>query len=194
MVLRPDAWAATNPFIYEGPLTRTVEDAALVLNALSGDDARDPYSLDEDVDFLPATRRSIKGMRIAYSPDLGVFPVDPRIAKVVRRRRSTAFKEAGAHVEEVKLGITRDQRELADLWCRIIVPLRTSRFERMRKSGFDLLGEHRDDFPPEFLDWVDKEQGHDGARADRATRRSAPRSTTRCRACSPTTTCSSARR
>ena len=29
----------------------------------------------------------------------------------------------------------------------------------MRKSGFDLLGEHRDDFPPEFLYWVDKEKG-----------------------------------
>ena len=61
MVMRPDAFAGTNPFIYEGPITRTVEDAALVLNALSGYDARDPYSLDEDVDFLPATRRSIRG-------------------------------------------------------------------------------------------------------------------------------------
>ena len=29
-------------------------------------------------------------------------------------------------------------------------------FERMRKGGFDLLGDHRDDFPPEFLYWVDK--------------------------------------
>ncbi len=55
-----------------------------MLNALSGYDARDPYSLDEDVDFLPATRRSIRGMRIAYSPDLDVFPIDPRIAGVVR--------------------------------------------------------------------------------------------------------------
>ena len=26
----------------------------------------------------------------------------------------------------------------------------------MRKSGIDLLGEHRDDFPPEYLHWVDK--------------------------------------
>lgn len=158
MVMRPDAWAGTNPYIYEGPLTRTVEDAALVMNALSGYDPRDPYSLDEDVDFVPATRRSIKGMRIAYSPDLDVFPVDPRIAKVVGEAVE-AFKEAGATVEEVTLGIERDQRELSDLWCRIIIPLSIAAFERMRKSGFDLLGEHRDDFPPEFLYWVDKEQG-----------------------------------
>ena len=66
-----------------------------MLTALSGYDARDPFSLDEDVDFLPATRRSIKGMRIAYSPDLDVFPVDPRIAKVVGEAVE-AFEEAGA--------------------------------------------------------------------------------------------------
>jgi amidase len=157
MVMRPDAFAATNPFIYEGPITRTVEDAALVLNALSGYDARDPYSLDEDVDFLPATRRSIRGMRIAYSPDLDVFPIDPRIAGVVRSAVD-AFKEAGAVVEEVKLGIKRDQRELSDLWCRLIIPLSNAAFARMKAGGFDLLGDHRDDFPPEFLRWVDQTQ------------------------------------
>jgi amidase len=157
MVLRPDAFAGTNPFIYEGPITRTVEDAALVLNALSGYDARDPYSLDEDVDFLPATRRSIRGLRVAYSPDLDVFPVDPRIAQVVREAVD-AFKEAGAIVEEVKLGIKRDQRELSDLWCRLIIPLSNVGFARMKAGGFDLLGEHRDDFPPEFLHWVDQTQ------------------------------------
>ena len=96
------------------------------LTALAGYDPRDPFSLDEDVDFLPATRRSIKGMRIAYSPDLDVFPVDPRIAKVVGEAVE-AFEEAGAHVEEVKLGITRDQRELSDLWCRLIIPLNDRR-------------------------------------------------------------------
>jgi amidase/aspartyl-tRNA(Asn)/glutamyl-tRNA(Gln) amidotransferase subunit A len=157
MVLRPDAFAGTNPFLYEGPITRTVEDAALVLNALSGYDARDPYSLDEDVDFLPATRRSIRGLRVAYSPDLDVFPVDPRIAQVVREAVD-AFKDAGAIVEEVKLGIKRDQRELSDLWCRLIIPLSNVGFARMKAGGFDLLGEHRDDFPPEFLHWVDQTQ------------------------------------
>ncbi len=158
MVSRPDAFERTNPFIYEGPIARTVEDAALVLNALSGYDARDPYSLDEDIDFLPATRRSIRGMRIAYSPDLDVFPVDPRIAKVVREAVD-AFKEAGAQVDEVKLGLKRDQRELSDLWCRLILPLSNVCFQRMRAGGLDLLGEHRDDFPPEFLHWVDRTQG-----------------------------------
>ena len=165
MVFRPDAFAGTNPYIFEGPLTRTVEDAALVLNALSGYDPRDPYSLDEDVDFLPATRRGIRGMRIAYSPDLDVFPVDPRIAQVVREAVD-AFKEAGAHVEEVKVGITRDQRELSDLWCRLIIPLSCVAFQRMKAGGFDILGEHREDFPPGVPLLGRQVHGHDRARAD----------------------------
>src|SRR5438874_4894775 len=46
------------PFLFEGTLTRTVEDAALGLTALAGYDPRDPFSLADQVDFLAATRRS----------------------------------------------------------------------------------------------------------------------------------------
>src|SRR6266566_4377999 len=42
---RPNAFASLNPFIFEGTLTRTVEDAALGLQVLSGPDSRDPFSL-----------------------------------------------------------------------------------------------------------------------------------------------------
>ena len=56
-------------------------------------------------------------MRIAYSPDLDVFPVEPAVAAVVDEAVD-AFADAGAVVEEVKLGIKRSQRELSDLWCR----------------------------------------------------------------------------
>src|SRR5918998_3000701 len=81
----PNAFgAADSPFLFEGPITRTVEDAALALNVLAGYDSRDPFSLSEPVgDFTAATRQSIRGLRIAYSPDLDVFPIDPRVAEVV---------------------------------------------------------------------------------------------------------------
>ena len=155
VISRPDAFGSLNPFIHEGPLTRTVEDAALALDVLSGYDPRDPFSLDEEIDFVPAVRRSIRGWRIAYSPDYDVFPVDPRVREVVGRA-VMAFEEAGAHVEEVSLGVGRDQRELSDLWCRIIMPLNLETFDVMKAGGHDLLGEHRDDFPSEYLRWVDE--------------------------------------
>ena len=40
--VRPNAFGHDTPFLVEGPLTRTVEDAALALNALHGYDSRDP--------------------------------------------------------------------------------------------------------------------------------------------------------
>src|ERR671916_195807 len=46
-ITRPDAFMSLNPFLFEGPLTRTVADAALALTALAGYDSRDPFSLDD---------------------------------------------------------------------------------------------------------------------------------------------------
>jgi amidase len=154
-VSRPNAFGGDTPFIFEGTLTRTVEDAALGLTALAGYDPRDPFSLAEQVDFLSATRRSISGWKIAYSPNFDVFPVDERVADVVRQAVK-AFEEAGAHVEEVRVGIQRSQRELSDLWCRLIMPLNLAAFETFKQQGLDLLKDHRQDFPPQYLDWLDK--------------------------------------
>jgi amidase len=127
-VSRPNAFGGTDPFLFEGSLTRTVEDAALTLNALAGYHPGDPLSLDEDVDFTGSLRRSVAGWRIAYSPDFDVYPVERRVSQVVGDAVE-AFEVAGASVEQVRLGIERDQRELSDLWCRLIMPINLQAFE-----------------------------------------------------------------
>jgi amidase/aspartyl-tRNA(Asn)/glutamyl-tRNA(Gln) amidotransferase subunit A len=133
-----------------------VEDAAIALNVLAGYDARDPFSLTEPAaDFTAATRRSIRGLRIAYSPNLDVFPVDSGVAETISRA-VRVFEEAGAHIEEVKLGITRSQKELSDVWSRLYMLLNLQAIENMKRDGIDLLGQHREDFPPEYLHWVEK--------------------------------------
>jgi amidase len=154
LVTRPNAFGATDPFIFEGLLVRTVEDAALGLSALQGYDPRDPYALDERTDPLAAVRRSIEGWRIAYSRDFGGIPVDPAVAEVVADA-VRAFEAAGARVEEVDVDMPADQRELSDLWCRLIMPLNLEGFEGLAAQGFDLLGEHRDQLPAEYLRWID---------------------------------------
>lgn len=151
---RPDAFTPAGCFIHEGPLARTVEDAALAMTALAGFDSRDPFSLPDVVDYLGATRRSIQGMRIAWTPNFGVFPVEPVIVETCREALR-AFEAAGAVVEEVDFGIKRHHLELADLWCKLITPLSVNAFETFKAAGVDLLGDHRDDFPPEFLRWLD---------------------------------------
>jgi amidase len=62
-----------------------------------------------------------------------------------------AFEEAGAHVEQVRLGLERDQRELSDLWCRLIMPINVETIEALRADGYDMRG----DLPPEYLRWLD---------------------------------------
>lgn len=154
VVMRPNAFAGDLPFVFEGPITRTVEDAALAMTVLDGYDPRDPLSLDEKVDYLGALDKPIKGLRIAYSPDLDVFPIDPRVAETVKRAVG-AFAEAGAIVEEVKVGIRLSQRELSDLWYRLMMPLNLGTIEAHKGWGQDFLRDHRDDFPPEYLHWIE---------------------------------------
>ena len=154
VVIRPNAFAGDLPFVFEGPITRTVEDAALAMQVLAGPDPRDPLSLTDTVDYVGATRRSIRGMKIAYSADFDVFPVDPRIAATVAKA-VRAFEEAGAHVEEVKIGIRHSQAELSDVWSRLMMPLNLGAFAAVKAAGLDLLADHAGDFPPEYLRWIE---------------------------------------
>ena len=147
-----DAFGVINPFIFEGPITRTVEDSALAMTALAGYDPRDLFAVEGSVDFLGAIRVPIAGKRIAYTRDFGIFPVDPRVIAVVDKA-VRAFEEAGAHVEEVEIGIKRSQQELSDLWCRFIAPKQVAALDAFKREGYDLVANHHADFPPEFWHW-----------------------------------------
>ncbi|MHC2463971.1 amidase [Bradyrhizobium embrapense] len=84
----------------QGPMARNIEDLALLLDAMSGEHAADPLSLPVlPTSFLSAARSGSKPKRIAYSPDLGITPVDPEV-KAVTRKAAERFAEAGAIVEE----------------------------------------------------------------------------------------------
>jgi amidase/aspartyl-tRNA(Asn)/glutamyl-tRNA(Gln) amidotransferase subunit A len=152
LVTRPEGFGGNIPFIFEGPITRTVEDAALAMTVLAGYDSRDPYAIEGTVDFMGALHQSIRGKRIAYARDYGIFPVDRRVIDVVDKAVA-AFDEAGAHVEEVDIEIKRSQRELSDVWCRFIAPKQVAALEGFKREGIDILRDHRDDLPPELLHW-----------------------------------------
>jgi amidase len=83
-----------------GPMARNVEDIALFLDAMSGEHPADPLSLPRlPTSFLSAARSGKKPKRVAYSPDLGITPVDPEVAAITRKAASR-FAEAGVIVEE----------------------------------------------------------------------------------------------
>ena len=83
-----------------GPMARNVEDLALFLDAMSGEHPADPLSLPRlTASILSAARSGRRPKRIAYSPDLGITPVDPEVAAITRKAASR-FAEAGVVVEE----------------------------------------------------------------------------------------------
>lgn len=75
-----------------GPLTRTVRDAALMLQVMAGPDPRDSVCIRQEppffaqaVDEALTADRPLFQMRIAWTPDLGHFPVDPNLLEIVSR-------------------------------------------------------------------------------------------------------------
>ena len=86
-----------------GPLTRTVKDNALVLNAISGHDAHDFTSSSREVpDFTKGIEDGVKGMRIAVPKEYFGEGVDEDVAKAVKDAVKT-FESLGATVDEVSL-------------------------------------------------------------------------------------------
>jgi aspartyl-tRNA(Asn)/glutamyl-tRNA(Gln) amidotransferase subunit A len=99
-----------------GPMTRTVEDSALMMNEIAKPDARDWTSLSFDArDYLKKLDKGVKRLKIAFSPTLGYVDVDPELARLVKQ----AVKELadlGAKVEEVDPGFADPAPCFRVLW------------------------------------------------------------------------------
>jgi amidase len=83
-----------------GPMARTVSDVALMLSVMAGPDDRAPLSYDVNTDaFRAAVKRpSVRGWRVAWTPDLGgLIPVEPEVAQVAAGA-TRVFRSLGARV------------------------------------------------------------------------------------------------
>ncbi|KXB02015.1 amidase [candidate division MSBL1 archaeon SCGC-AAA261F19] len=117
----------------EGPITRTVSDAALIMDVMAGPDSRDRFSLpSEDTNYLESLNDGIDGSKIAYSPDLGYAAVDPEVEKVTQRA-SSSFEELNCEVSEVELDIPDMEREL----LTVMVSEAVTAFEDILGEGWE---------------------------------------------------------
>ncbi len=86
----------------QGPMARTVEDAALMLSAIAGPDPRSPVAITEAGEtfnpLIHSLERAFDGVRIAWSADMGGLPVDPRIVSAIEAQRGT-FEALGCRIE-----------------------------------------------------------------------------------------------
>jgi Asp-tRNA(Asn)/Glu-tRNA(Gln) amidotransferase A subunit family amidase len=75
-----DYWAARS---HNGTMTRTVRDAALLLETMAGPDPRDPLSIDASPErYLAGCDGDLRGLRVVWSADLGYAPVDPEVRRL----------------------------------------------------------------------------------------------------------------
>jgi amidase len=129
----------------DGPMARNVEDVALMLDAMAGENAAVPISLPHDgTNYLAASRSGWKPKRIAVSRDLGITPVDPIVAHAILAAAKKLEAE-GVMVEEAH----PDLHEAHD--C----------FQTLRAFGFaigtaPLLENHRDLLKPEVIWNIEK--------------------------------------
>ena len=103
------------PISVQGPMARTVQDAALMLSAIAGPDDRSPISITQPgTRFLEPLARDFKGTRIAWSRDLGGLPVDPRVTTALDSQRNV-FQDLGCTVEDAEPDF-RDADECFQVW------------------------------------------------------------------------------
>ena len=103
------------PLSVEGPMARTVQDVALLLSVMAGFDARSPIAIDEPGSkFRAPLERDLRGVRIAWSSDLGGLPVDQRVTAALEAQRHV-FADLGCIVEEATPDF-QDADEIFKTW------------------------------------------------------------------------------
>lgn len=99
-----------------GPLTRSVTDAVRMLNVIGRYDFHDPYAVrGQPEDWGMELHQGLRGLRIAYSPDLGFARVDPQVAERVREA-ANRLRLLGAEVDEVDPEIASPLETFKKLW------------------------------------------------------------------------------
>lgn len=127
--------SAMNSLAHCGPLARTSEDLALLLSVLSGSDPRDPFSFPYGTsDFREGIASGVKGLRMAFSADLGYASVNPDVRAVVVRA-AYRMEALGAVIEQVDPGFESPRDMFDVLWksgaANVIAGIPPDKYELM---------------------------------------------------------------
>jgi Asp-tRNA(Asn)/Glu-tRNA(Gln) amidotransferase A subunit family amidase len=136
-------------------MTRTVEDAVLMLDVMAGPHRASPFSLpDRDRSYLDATRASTADLRVAYSPDLGICEVAPEVQDVVTDA-VRALEPKVSTVDRVETVFEQPWDELHDALEVLLQERYRGMYDRLQQEGTDLL-EHRGEVTREVISRVEK--------------------------------------
>ena len=102
---------------HQGPLTRGVGDAALMLSVIGAPDMRDATAWNTPApDYLAGLDEGVRGLRVAWSPRLGYVKQLDAAVEAATAKAARVFEELGAHVDEVDPGFAEPTDILSAIW------------------------------------------------------------------------------
>lgn len=123
---------------HEGPITRTVADAALMLSVMAGPDERDRFSLPPaDTGYTASLAGAVNDLKVAYSPDLGYAVVDPEVREICTRA-AEAFAELGCRVEQINPGLPDMRKALQAMVVSETITANENNLEEWREKTYPL--------------------------------------------------------
>ena len=100
-----------------GPISRTVEDAAITLGAIAGQDPKDPYTWNSPVpDYRQALDGDVKDVRVGLVSELTDNPLVDTHVREALAKATSVLEGLGASVEEVSIPLTRHEGIIASAW------------------------------------------------------------------------------
>ena len=117
---------------HTGPITRTVADAALMMEVIAGRDDRDINSLPETrLEYMALLGGDLKGLRVGWSPDLGYALVDPEVLAVTTTALGV-FESLGAEIEEAGLELETLGPAFSVIWAVTLASKLADKLEEWR--------------------------------------------------------------
>lgn len=149
---RPDGWTATHPYCFNGALTKTVEDSAVMLSSMARYNPRDPISLPINAgkNFRELMKQSINGTKIGFTVDFDLYKVDPEVKRIVESAVKK-FEDAGAEVDLIHFNFKHTLEEIMSCWCWSISVDTALDLYYWKLDGLDLIKDHADELPQEFM-------------------------------------------
>ncbi len=133
--------SAQGTLSHAGPMTRTVRDAAMMMNIIARPDHRDIYNRPDDIeDYLKGFDKGVKGLRIAYSPNLGFVEkekIDRDVAVAVEQAVKV-FRSLGAKVTEASPDLKgMDPRQILNAHWQSNTAILIKSYSEEKRALFD---------------------------------------------------------